>query len=454
MSILGAFIFPHPPLIIPAIGNGNETFIQSTIDACLDCAKQIASLKPDTIVLTSPHCVSYQDYFHISPGTNATGDFSNFQAADVKLTANYDPAFVDALTKTAKQNNIPAGSLGEKDPALDHGTMIPLYFINQQYCDYKLVRIGLSGLSSTKHYQMGKCIQNTAAELDRRVVFVASGDLSHKLLAEGPYGFHPAGPEFDQLVTSAMATGDFLKFLQLPNTVVEQASECGLKSFQIMAGCFDQYDVDSTLLSYEGPFGVGYGVASFYPQKENPSRDLLRLDRESCPESLYVKLARYTVEEFIQNQTVSKYPDPLPDNFYDNQAGVFVSLKTNGNLRGCIGTILPTTSSIMEEIQHNAIRAATRDPRFDPVEITELASLEYSVDVLTEPEAIDHPDQLDVKKYGVIVEQGTKRGLLLPDLDGVDTVAEQLQIAKQKGDIHDDADTPVSLFRFEVVRYR
>ena len=134
------------------------------------------------------------------------------------------------------------------------------------------------------------------------------------------------------------------------------------------------------------------------------------------------------------------------------RAGAFVSIHKHGRLRGCIGTIYPTTENVALEIIRNAISASTQDPRFDPITADELKWLEINVDVLGEPERIASMDELDVKRYGVIVSYGQKRGLLLPDLDGVDTPEQQVSIAMQKGGIREDE--PYSLERFEVVRHR
>ena len=133
------------------------------------------------------------------------------------------------------------------------------------------------------------------------------------------------------------------------------------------------------------------------------------------------------------------------------QAGVFVSIHKDGKLRGCIGTFLPTRDNIAQEIISNAVSAATRDPRFDPIRPEELKWLEINVDVLSAPEKISGPEELDVKRYGVIVSSGSRRGLLLPDLDGVDTVEEQISIARRKGGIHEGE--KITLERFEVVRH-
>jgi AmmeMemoRadiSam system protein A len=163
------------------------------------------------------------------------------------------------------------------------------------------------------------------------------------------------------------------------------------------------------------------------------------------------ELAKQSIEEFMKTGERISPPKDLPPEFAV-RAGVFVCLKKRGNLRGCIGTFAPCTGSIAEEVIQNAIAAATQDPRFHAITRDELGEIEYSVDVLSSPEKIRTLDDLDPKKYGVIVAQGTKRGLLLPDLEGVVTVEEQLRIAKTKAGIW--SDEQVEIFRFTVDRYR
>ena len=163
-----------------------------------------------------------------------------------------------------------------------------------------------------------------------------------------------------------------------------------------------------------------------------------------------VQLARRTIENFVRDgETISPPSDPTPE--MEQRAGVFVSLHKSGELRGCIGTIEPVQPNVAQEIIHNAISAATRDPRFPPVRSDELNDLEISTDVLGEPEMISSLDELDPKRYGVIVEKGYRRGLLLPNLEGVDTVEEQIDIARRKAWISKDEEYEIQ--RFEVVRY-
>ncbi|HEX3000349.1 MAG TPA: AmmeMemoRadiSam system protein A [Armatimonadota bacterium] len=460
MPVLGAFIVPHPPIILPEIGRGEEKKIQKTIDSYREVARRVKNLKPETIVLTSPHSVMYADYIHISPGEKATGDMRQLRAPQVTVTAFYDTAFVREISQLSEAAGIAAGTLGERNPTLDHGTMLPLLFINEQFTDYKLVRTGLSGLTPADHYRFGMCIAEAANKTGKRVVIVASGDLSHKTRADGPYGYAEEGVQFDREITAAMASGDFLKFLAFSPEFAEKAAECGLRSCIIMAGAFDGIDVDAELLSYEGTFGVGYGIASFLPKGLNPERHLLetyfrqekdRLQKIKETEDEYVRLARNSVEHFITTGRRLPLPDGLPDDMFLTKAGVFVSLKKFGNLRGCIGTISPVTGSVAEEILRNAVSSCSEDPRFDKVRPDELSDLIYSVDVLSPPEPITSETALDVRRYGVIVSAGHKRGLLLPNLEGVDTIEQQVSITRQKAGIRPGE--KVSLERFEVVRH-
>ncbi|MDO4804040.1 MAG: AmmeMemoRadiSam system protein A [Lachnospiraceae bacterium] len=167
----------------------------------------------------------------------------------------------------------------------------------------------------------------------------------------------------------------------------------------------------------------------------------------------YVLLAKNTIERYIKERKVYRpSAEELTEEMVNGRAGAFVSIHENGDLRGCIGTIAPTRDTLAEEIIANAISASTRDPRFPAIRREELPFLTINVDVLKEAEPIESEAELDVKRYGVIVEQGYRRGLLLPDLEGVDTVEYQVEIAKRKAGIFDD-DEPVKLYRFEVVRH-
>lgn len=460
MAITAAFMVPHPPLIIPEIGRGAESAIQSTIDAYNKAAERIAELRPETIVVISPHQVMYADYFHISPGSGGEGDFGQFQAGQVTIRAVYDTGFVGELCVQAQAQGLEAGTLGQRESRLDHGTMIPLYFVNQRWRDYKLVRIGLSGLPLRSHYELGQCIQETAEILGRNVIIIGSGDLSHRLKEDGPYGFQKEGPEYDSRIMEVMGQAAFGELLEFSEDFCDKAGECGHRSFTMMAGALDRLAVEVRGLSYEGPFGVGYGICTYQVTGMDSRRDFLeqyerkereRLQTVRSQEDEYVKLARQAIETYVRTGKILPLPEGLPEQLYQDRAGAFVSVKEDGRLRGCIGTIQASRACLAEEIIHNAVSACSHDPRFSPIEGKELKRLVISVDVLGEAKKIDSPDQLDVRQYGVIVTNGARRGLLLPNLDGVDRVEQQIAIAKQKAGIGDEED--VELERFEVTRH-
>lgn len=431
MAVAGAFIVPHPPLIVPEIGRGEERKIQKTIDSYKEIAKEAAAMHPDTVVVLSPHSVMYRDYFHISPGNQAKGNFRMFGFSQLQMNAVYDTPLVSELCSLAKEAGIAAGTEGERETELDHGTMVPLYFLNRELGDFKLVRIGLSGLPFDEHFRLGQCIAEAAEKLERRIVVIASGDLSHCLMDSGPYEYRKEGPEYDKMVTEIMAGGELNRLFDITEEFCGRAGECGHRAFCVMAGCLDGKTLRSRLLSYEGPFGVGYAVASF--------------------QDAYVALARESLAYYLSEGREMALPAQIPEEMAARRAGVFVSLKKEGELRGCIGTIQGVQENIACEIIENAVSAGIYDPRFSKVEKEELADIICTVDVLGRPEPVSSAEELDVRRYGLIVVCGRRRGLLLPNLEGVDTVEQQIDIALRKAGI--DAEEPYTMERFEVVRH-
>ena len=460
MGIMAGFMVPHPPMIVPDIGRGSEAQVAATTAAYERVADEIAALAPETIVITSPHSIMYADYFHISPGRSASGSFAGFRAPGVRFNEDYDTELVREICRLADKEDFPAGTMGERDKDLDHGTMVPLWFIRNKYKGGKIVRIGLSGLPLIDHYRLGMMIREAAENTGRRIVMVASGDLSHKLQEYGPYGYVPEGPEYDERIMDVMGRAAFGELLDFDSTFCDKAAECGHRSFVIMGGAFDGTAVKAERLVHQDVTGVGYGICTFYPEDADESRHFLEVKMAEIEEELkskrvqsdeYVRLAREAVETYVLKREVLDIPAGLPEEMLSKQAGTFVSIHEHGELRGCIGTIGPTRSSIAEEIIGNAISASTRDPRFPAIKPDELPWLEINVDVLGEAEDIDSEDELDVKRYGVIVSCGRRRGLLLPDLDGIDTPRQQVEIAMKKGGIHKFE--KYKLQRFEVIRH-
>ena len=459
MSILASFIVPHPPLIIPNIGKGSEKQVSKTISAYKEIAKQIASLNPETIIISSPHAPMYSDCFYISNSPTLTGNLANFGAKEISFAEEVDTKLVDEITELAKKHHFPVYKDIPSVP-LDHGTMIPLYFIREELPKCLIVVIGLSTLPLITNYQMGTIIKEAVNNLNRNVVYIASGDLSHKLQEYGPYGFATEGPIYDKKIMDICRTSNFYELLTFKSSFLEKAAECGHRSFTIMAGCFDGQEIESNVLSHEDITGVGYGVCSFYPKETNSNRrflkkylqeESLRLEKIKKSSDSYVNLAFESLKYYFDTKQKMSIPPNLPEEMLTNKAGVFVSLYKFDTLRGCIGTILPTTNTIAEEIINNSLSAALNDYRFPPLTKEELKWLEITVYILKEPEPISSLDMLDVHKYGIIVTHGLKRGVLLSDLDGVDTIKKQIAIAKEKASIKPNEDCKIE--RFEVIKH-
>ena len=385
MPILGSFVVPHPPLIIPGVAEEERAKIARTVEAYEKAGQRIAALEPEVVLIISPHSIMYYDYIHISPGGEAEGSFAEYGAPQEKYRAEYDTELVEAICEVAEEMNVSAGTKGERSSLLDHGTMIPMHFINKYYTDYKMVRIGIAGLPFKEHYAFGMCIKEAVERTGRRAVVVASGDLSHYLKDMGQYHYVPQGPEFDARVTMDLAAADFKKFLYYDENFCDAAGECGLRGFIIMAGTLDRTAVKPEFLSYEGPFGVGYSVFAYEVLGEDEDRNFLeqyldeeneRLAEKRRLEDEYVKLARKSIESILINKKLLERPEGLPEEMLSERAGVFVSLHKNGRLRGCIGTIKGQEKCVADEIIVNAMAAAFGDDRFDAVKEHELEELE------------------------------------------------------------------------------
>lgn len=447
-STLG-IIAPHPPIMVPEVG-GERARVTSASIASMDlAARALRAFKPDTVVLMSPHAPLARDAFAVDASERYRGDLGQFGARDVRLAPAGDPALAHSIIDAARASGLQAVARTDH-PALepgelDHGALVPLNFLDREG-EYPLVEVSLSFLPLEHHRRFGEAIAAAAATLGRRVAFVASGDCSHRLTPDAPAGYTPRGAVFDEALVEALASDDYAALEQLDPGLIEEAGECGLRSFVTLGGFLIGTDARTRILSHEGPWGVGYatGVAA--------SPELLAvLDGAGPPattESEPVVLARRAIATYLREHRI--IASSAPEGLLAERHGAFVSLHRNNALRGCIGTIAPTASTLAEEIVHNAIQAATADPRFPAMTADELDGLDISVDVLHEPEPATLED-LDPRVWGVIVSADWRRGLLLPDLKGIDSVEQQVAIARQKAGIRPGE--RVRLERFAVDRY-
>ena len=272
MPILGAYVVPHPPMLITEVGGGSEIQIIETLVGCTRVAKEISELRPDTIIFISPHSPLYSDRFYVSTGEIAKGSFAKFGAPRVRFNEHCDTELAEEIITEAEKLNVPVDPDGVNSE-LDHGIMVPLRFIKSQYNDAKIVRLGISGLSFEEHFRFGQAIRSAVEALDRRVVFVASGDLSHKLKDYGPYGVSPEGIDYEEKIIKVFDDNDLQMLMEFDPEYLEKAAVCGHKAFITMSGLIDGLGFESTFVSHDDITGVGYGVCLFYPSSSRNTNE-------------------------------------------------------------------------------------------------------------------------------------------------------------------------------------
>ncbi|MDO5295429.1 MAG: AmmeMemoRadiSam system protein A [bacterium] len=449
MIVIGA-LSPHPPLLVLDPQPEILEQVQSTDSSLRDLAQQFAKAKPQRIIIMSPHAPVHPTAFPIYLTERLRGSMAQFRRPDVTLDYPIDQEFSKKLASRCAERQLRTFFLSESSAKqygfsldMDHGTFVPLHYLHQAGVEVPLVVLGTAGLTPQEHAQLGKVIAELIEEDGVPTAILASGDLSHRLLSSGSYGFDEKGPVFDEAITAAVRGNDLQAASAIPAETVQRAGQCGYRPIMMLLGALPQAEAHQ--LSYEGPFGVGYCVAYLTPARETSEKQ----DAAPKREDVRLTLARQAVQEYVTHHRVLEKPEPQDE--LAEPAPTFVTLKINGQLRGCIGTLAATCPNQQQEIIQNAISACSRDPRFKPVTPAELPLLQYQVYVLGPMEPIDSRDKLDPKRYGVVVSKGGRRGVLLPNLEGIDTVEMQLEIAARKGGISLDEDP--DLYRFEVITY-
>jgi AmmeMemoRadiSam system protein A/AmmeMemoRadiSam system protein B len=458
-SLVFAGIAPHPPIMVPEVGREAIAEVRSSIDAMAALTERVIRSGAETVILISPHAPLDPDAFVAYTGPQLYADFANFRAPTATVHAELDEELLKEITRAAAKEKFEVvGIRGD----LDHGTAVPLYFLQRHGWHGRVIALGYSFLSNEDHIRFGNCIRAAVDSVGRGVAFIASGDLSHRLKPDAPAGYNPQAHLFDDEVVAAIRGNSTRRIVNIDQDLRRAAGECGYRSMLVAIGVAQELEARCEVISYEAPFGVGYMVA----QLVSAGTELLPVasglsdtpdGSDSYPRATasgsVPTLARQVVETFVTTSKIIDAPED-PSELLLQRAACFVSIKTlDGDLRGCIGTIEPEKNTLAEELIANAISAATHDPRFSPVRADELPNLKYSVDVLSQPELVRLED-LDPKVYGVIVEgqDEVRRGVLLPNLEGIDTAAKQVEIASRKAGIPPGSE--VKLWRFRSERYR
>lgn len=261
MGILIGAISPHPPLIIPEIGGGEIKYVKKTDESIRLVAKKINEIDIDTVIIISPHSPYVRDAISIFTNQRLYGNFSQFGHPEVYLEFENDLEILDSLIYEGEKFGIKFFKL-PKDYYLDHGVLVPLYFLNlYKVKDFKIVAMSQNFTTPIDKLPFtGELIKKVCDESNKKIAIIASGDMSHRLLKTGPYGYHPFGPKFDSMVIEAIKNENFNDLISIPEDVVEEAGECGYRSIITIFRAMPFEKFKSKVLSYEGPFGVGYLV--------------------------------------------------------------------------------------------------------------------------------------------------------------------------------------------------
>jgi MEMO1 family protein len=262
--VFGA-IAPHPPLLIPAVGKQNLSRVQATVQAMRHLSQRLAECRPEALIVISPHSPLRAGSMGIARAPVLHGDFGQFGAPGVKMRLVTHQGLAAAIFQETQRQSIPIRSVshGDSSPVLDWGVMVPLHFVYEALPqNVPVISLGFSMLSFDAHYAFGQAIQKAATATGLRVAFVASGDMSHRMSPASPYGYDPMGPVFDAAVQEAVTDYDPGVLLGINPSIIEAAGECGLRSIIVLFGALDGLVVKPEVLSYEGPFGIGYLVAT------------------------------------------------------------------------------------------------------------------------------------------------------------------------------------------------
>ena len=257
-----ASICPHPPIIIPTIGRPSDLkLVSKTIEALEDLAQTFKETDPETVIVISPHGPVNFDEFTLTSSPVLAGHFYHFGNFQAEFIFRNDEKLVEVLKQGCEKAKIPLRLIELKE--LDHGTLVPLFYLTKGKSDIKVVPLAYCGLDLKRHFEFGKLLYEIVKREDKKIAIVASGDLSHRLLPEAPGGFSPKGKEFDEKLVKLLEKKDIKGILNMRPGLVREAGECGYRSILILLGALDNLDWQPEILSYEGPFGVGYLVTNF-----------------------------------------------------------------------------------------------------------------------------------------------------------------------------------------------
>lgn len=443
-SIRFAALMPHAPILVPAVA-GPRAGAARTTAAMRDVAGRLGGHSIDTVVVISPHSPRRRNAFGLWSGSVLAGSLGQFGARDASIELPNDLEFAPVLSKAAAKRGVELWSI--QPGLLDHGAVVPLWFLAEGGWNGRTVILSLNHPGEGGLDELGAALREAAERCGRRVAVIASGDMSHRLTRDAPGGHHPGGAQFDRALINGLRTASYKSLREFNETLQQDAGEDALDSTRIALAAAGWKADGHEVLSYEGPFGVGYGVAVLFQRPHETPPEVTATTEGQCLPAI----ARRSVFAALTGHAVS-HDTPL-SNYLSRPGAVFVTMRTvEGRLRGCVGSLAPSRPNIVQETWHYARIAAFNDPRFAPVALDELDRLRFEVSVLHTFQTVQSTAELDPRRFGVIVSASDgRRGLLLPAIPEIQTVGAQLRHVRGKAGIA--VHEPVEMQRFQVDKF-
>lgn len=443
-TIVFAGLLPHAPVLVPGVGRERLRDVRRTVEAMQVVARRAVAARPDTVVVISPHSPRRSAAYGLWERSPLRGSFRDF-GAEEGVALPTDPVFLRQLEREAGARGVRTWRI--ETGQLDHGATVPLWYLAAAGWMGPTVVLGLSDPEDPGLDACGAAIAAAAGALRRRVAVIASGDMSHRLTPSAPCGYDPAGARFDRAFIKLLRHGAPDAIRGFDPALAEPAAEDAVDSTRVAMAATGFAADGREVLSYEGPFGVGYGVAVLFAGGEAgpvgqsaPTAGILAQGAD------LPGVARASVAAALA-QGPERPPFTAAGELAEPHA-LFVTLRdVSGELRGCTGTVAVPPADQVRQTWEQARASAFHDPRFRPLEAAELSRVRFSVSVLDPPEPVESAAALDPAIFGVLVRAADgRRGVLLPGIEGVDTAERQLELARRKGRI--GPDEPIEIRRF------
>src|ERR1700682_4668095 len=400
-GIVAGALVAHPPILLAEVSSEQSQRVRATADALRELDGILSTVAADLAVVISPHSPSSMTSLPVRRGADAGGNLRRFRAPNVQVQAQVDVGLAAALIVDGQRAGF--SLTWAEQTELDHGVVVPLHSLPRTMANKHCVFLGVSGWPLHRFVEFGAWLQGRLR--DRSAVLIASGDLSHRLTPDAPYGYRPEGPVFDRLVIDALREQEWKRIEGVDPDLVEEAGECGLRPLAILLGVARAAGLRSQVLSYEGPFGVGYPVVAFTSITVATTTTPTYLDIQA--------LGRQAIDTSLRTRRLIEPPQPIPVDLQAPSA-VFVTLRKRGELRGCVGSMQPTTATAAHELIRYAVASAVRDSRFERVRLHGVGQLTIKVELLDPPEAITDISGLKPQTHGIIVRRGDPQALVLP----------------------------------------